>query len=187
MEARVRVRDVTRVLIRRAAARARSQVVGYLTGGPQRYTGQPMAAAHKHLGITPAEWDTFMADAALTMDALRIDAATQAELGHIFAAFRSDCIVEPGHAVPKDPKLCRRPPDGDSVYAHAGGVYPLAQFCDALVDLGVEARLVACDDVKTGGCATRPGSSTFSPSSSPRARAAPRRRPSKASTRPSSA
>ena len=139
------------MLIRRAAARARSQVVGYLTGGPQRYTGQPMAAAHKHLGITPAEWDTFMADAALTMDALRIDAATQAELGHIFAAFRSDCIVEPGHAVPKDPKLCRRPPDGDSVYAHAGGVYPLAQFCDALVDLGVEARLVACDDVRKPG------------------------------------
>ena len=32
-----------------------TQVCGYLTGGPQRYTGQPMEVAHKHLGISPAE------------------------------------------------------------------------------------------------------------------------------------
>ena len=119
-----------------------------------------MDVAHKHLGITPREWDVFMADAALTMDALRIDAATQTELGHIFATFRSDCIVEGGANVPKDPGLCRKKPSGDSVYAHAGGVYPLAQFCDALVDLALApgddggALKIQCDDVRKPG-ATR--------------------------------
>merc|ERR1711912_82201 len=33
-----------------------TQIMGYLTGGPQRYTGRPMDEAHKHLAITPAEW-----------------------------------------------------------------------------------------------------------------------------------
>ena len=36
--------------------------------------------------------------------------------------------------MPRDPGLCRKPPDGNSTYARAGGVYPLAAFCDALVD-----------------------------------------------------
>merc|ERR1712186_278748 len=29
-----------------------TQVMGYLTGGPQRYTGRPMEEAHKHLAIS---------------------------------------------------------------------------------------------------------------------------------------
>ena len=66
-----------------------------------------------------------MVDAGLTMDALHIDKGMQAELGEIFSSFRSQCIVEPGERVPPDPKKCRKPPDGNSTYAHAGGVYPL--------------------------------------------------------------
>ena len=97
-------------------------MIGYLTGGPQRYTGQPMDVAHKHLNISAGEWDAFMKDAALTMDALRIDAPTQAELGQIFSTFRSEVIVERGERVPPDPKQCRKKPDGDSTYAQAGGV-----------------------------------------------------------------
>ena len=80
-----------------------TQVCGYLTGGPQRYTGQPMDVAHKHLGITPAEWNAFMSDAALTMDALHIEKGIQAELGEIFASFRSQVIVEAGEKVPALP------------------------------------------------------------------------------------
>ena len=68
---------------------AAAKVTGYLTGGPQRYTGQPMEVAHKHLNISPAEWDTFMADAALTMTALQIEPSTQAELGDIFTSFKT--------------------------------------------------------------------------------------------------
>ena len=71
-----------------------------------------MDVAHKHLNISAAEWDAFMQDAAETMDALRIDDATQAELGAIMAAFRADVVVEDGEAAPKDPGLCRRPPSG---------------------------------------------------------------------------
>ena len=45
--------------------------------------------------------------------------------------------------MPRDPGLCRKKPDGDSVYARAGGVYPIAQFVDALVDLCVAPEAAA--------------------------------------------
>ena len=37
-----------------------TQLMGYLSGGPQVYTGRDMAASHKHLGITDDEWVAFM-------------------------------------------------------------------------------------------------------------------------------
>jgi len=135
------------------------QVCGYLTGGPQRYTGQPMDVAHKHLGITAAEWDAFMKDAALTMDALHVNKEMHAELGEIFASFREQCIIEPGERVPPDPKRCRKPPDGTSTYAQVGGVYPLATFADTLVELALaqpKELTLRWEDVKKPGATRHP-------------------------------
>merc|ERR1712193_212403 len=36
------------------------QIIGNLTGGPQRYTGRPLDQAHKHLNISEDEWGKFM-------------------------------------------------------------------------------------------------------------------------------
>ena len=117
-----------------------------------------MDVAHKHLDISPRQWDAFMQDAALTMQALHIDEATQAELGDIFTTFRAQVIVDraAGERVPPDPKRCRKPPDGHSTYAQAGGVYPLASFVEALVELSLASADLAIrhDDVKKAG-ATR--------------------------------
>eukprot|EP00746_Dinoflagellata_sp_MGD_P071615 gnl/MRDRNA2_/MRDRNA2_29147_c0_seq1.p1 gnl/MRDRNA2_/MRDRNA2_29147_c0~~gnl/MRDRNA2_/MRDRNA2_29147_c0_seq1.p1 ORF type:complete len:1311 (-),score=279.25 gnl/MRDRNA2_/MRDRNA2_29147_c0_seq1:370-4302(-) len=114
-----------------------TQIFGYLTGGPQRYTGQPMDVAHKHLGITLAQWDSFMAGADRVFREFKVDQATQQDLRGILASLRDQIIVTDGAAVPPDPDLCRKPPAGNSLYAQAGGVYPLAQFVDALVDLAL--------------------------------------------------
>ena len=93
------------------------------------------------------------------MDALRIDANTQGELGAIFAAFKGEVIVAPGARVPADPGLCRKPPNGDSTYARAGGVYPLAAFADELVDraLDEDAKIkIIWEDVRTPGATRHP-------------------------------
>merc|ERR1711881_812101 len=50
-----------------------TQLLGYLTGGPQRYTGQPMEVAHKHLAITNVQWNGFMADATHVFQNLGVD------------------------------------------------------------------------------------------------------------------
>ena len=67
--------------------------------------------------------------------------------------------------MPPDPKLCRKPPDGDSTYARAGGVYPIAAFVDTLVERCLAARnavrplpslTILCDDVRTPGATRHP-------------------------------
>merc|ERR1719454_2098586 len=57
-----------------------TQLLGYLTGGPQRYTGQSMEAAHKHLGITPDQWDSFVQDAQVVFRSFELNGSTQLEL-----------------------------------------------------------------------------------------------------------
>jgi hemoglobin len=110
-----------------------TQLLGYLTGGPQLYTGQPMEAAHKHLAITLEQWQSFIADADCALDELRVDAATQAELQSILAGFRDQCVLNQGDIAPQDPGLCRARPRGNGAYAQLGGVYPIALFADRLV------------------------------------------------------
>jgi hemoglobin len=39
-----------------------TEMVGWTTGGPQKYTGRSMRDSHQHLSITPKEWEAFMDD-----------------------------------------------------------------------------------------------------------------------------
>jgi len=111
-----------------------TQLLGYLTGGPQRYTGVSMEAAHKHLAITTAQWSSFMADAVRVFQGLGIDGSTEAELMTILASFKNQCVVQQGEVVPADPGMCRARPQGSQAYSSLGGVYPIALFADRLVD-----------------------------------------------------
>ena len=57
-----------------------TEMVGWATGGPQKYTGRPMRDSHRHLNITPKEWDAFMDDFQQTLDKFAVPATEQAEL-----------------------------------------------------------------------------------------------------------
>merc|ERR1711904_612799 len=86
---------------------------------------------------TVAQWDSFMGCADRVFREFKVDQATQQDLRGILASLRGQIIVTDGAALPPDPALCRKPPSGTSLYAQAGGVYPLARFVDALVDLAL--------------------------------------------------
>merc|ERR1712072_572785 len=79
-----------------------TQLLGYLTGGPQRYTGVPMEVAHKHLAITDAQWNSFIADAAVVFQTLGVYVNTQAELLAILSSFHDQCVLPRGQPVPED-------------------------------------------------------------------------------------
>eukprot|EP00933_Yihiella_yeosuensis_P067086 TRINITY_DN716_c0_g1_i1.p1 TRINITY_DN716_c0_g1~~TRINITY_DN716_c0_g1_i1.p1 ORF type:complete len:961 (+),score=185.41 TRINITY_DN716_c0_g1_i1:56-2884(+) len=111
-----------------------TQLLGYLTGGPQRYTGQSMEAAHKHLGISAAEWNSFVADADRVFREFNIEQSVHNELLAIVQSFKDQCTVRQGEQVPSDPGLCRQRPHGSTPYAHLGGIYPIALFVDRLVE-----------------------------------------------------
>ena len=45
-----------------------TEMVGWATGGPQKYTGRSMKDSHKDLMITAAEWEAFLDDLQQTLD-----------------------------------------------------------------------------------------------------------------------
>jgi len=70
-----------------------TEMVCWATGGPQRYTGRSMAESHRHLNITPAEWDAFMDDLQQTLDKFQVPAAEQAELRAIVQSTYGDIVM----------------------------------------------------------------------------------------------
>lgn len=71
-----------------------TEMVCWATGGPQKYSGKSMADSHKHLNITPTEWDAFVDDLQQTLDKFKVPAKEQSELKAIVDSTRSDIVVE---------------------------------------------------------------------------------------------
>ncbi len=70
-----------------------TEMVCWATGGPQTYTGRSMADSHRHLNITPPEWEAFMDDFQQTLDKFKVPAAEQAELRAIVQSTYGDIVV----------------------------------------------------------------------------------------------
>jgi hemoglobin len=70
-----------------------TEMVCWASGGPQKYTGRSMADSHRHLNITPQEWDAFMDDFQQTLDKFKVPAAEQAELRAIVQSTYGDIVI----------------------------------------------------------------------------------------------
>jgi hemoglobin len=70
-----------------------TEMVCWATSGPQKYTGRSMADSHRHLNITPQEWEAFMDDFQQTLDKFKVPAAEQAELRAIVQSTYSDIVI----------------------------------------------------------------------------------------------
>src|SRR2546426_9197243 len=57
-----------------------TEMVGWATGGPQKYSGRSMADSHSHLNITPQEWEAFMDDLQQALNRFNVPSAEQSEL-----------------------------------------------------------------------------------------------------------
>src|SRR5213595_3846592 len=57
-----------------------TEMVGWATGGPQRYTGRSMLDSHAQLDITEDEWASFLEDVRATLVKFAVPSAEQAEL-----------------------------------------------------------------------------------------------------------
>lgn len=75
-----------------------TELMGYATGGPQRYTGRAMGDSHRHLNITADEWDAFMDDVRATLDEFKVPPAEQAEVQAIVNSTRGEIVLAPGNA-----------------------------------------------------------------------------------------
>ena len=70
-----------------------TEMVGWASGGPQKYTGRSMLESHEHLNITPKEWEAFMDDFQQTLDKFGVPAAEQAELKTIVNSTYGDIVI----------------------------------------------------------------------------------------------
>jgi hemoglobin len=70
-----------------------TELVCWASGGPQTYTGRSMADSHRHLNITPQEWEAFMGDLQQTLDKFEVPAAGQEELRAIVQGTYGDIVV----------------------------------------------------------------------------------------------
>lgn len=68
------------------------ELVGMVTGGPQKYTGKSMKEAHKGMEITQAEFDAFLADVKASLDKFNVPAKEQDELMKIVASTATDIV-----------------------------------------------------------------------------------------------
>jgi len=70
-----------------------TEMVGWASGGPQKYTGRSMADSHRHLNITPREWDAFMDDFQQTLNKFSVPPTEQAELTAIVNSTYKDIVI----------------------------------------------------------------------------------------------
>ena len=67
-------------------------LVGMVTGGPQKYEGRSMKETHKGMKITKAEFDALAADLKATLDHFKVPAKEQEELLKIVGSTEKDIV-----------------------------------------------------------------------------------------------
>jgi hemoglobin len=72
-----------------------TEMVCWAAGGPQSYSGRPMGDSHRHLMITPGEWECFGDDFQQTLDKFGVPQPEQDELKAIVASTRDAIVVAP--------------------------------------------------------------------------------------------
>ena len=70
-----------------------TEMLCWAAGGPQHYTGRDMPSSHRHLAITPGEWDAFMDDLAQTLDRFQVPARERAEVVAIVQSTYGDIVT----------------------------------------------------------------------------------------------
>jgi hemoglobin len=77
-----------------------TEMLCWAAGGPQRYSGRTMEESHRHLAITPGEWEAFMNDLQMTLDKFSVPAAEQAEIKALVESTRAAIVVPAVETVP---------------------------------------------------------------------------------------
>jgi hemoglobin len=68
------------------------ELVGAVTGGPQKYTGRGMKEVHKGMMISQDEFDALAGDLKATLDKFKVPAKEQDELLKIVASTAPDIV-----------------------------------------------------------------------------------------------
>ena len=68
--------------------------VGSATGGPEKYTGRDMVAAHKGLEISMADFNALVEDLVATLDMLKVPTAEKTEVLNALGPLAPDIVTK---------------------------------------------------------------------------------------------
>jgi truncated hemoglobin YjbI len=104
-----------------------------VSGGPQKYFGHDMKAAHMGLMISDAEWDAAAADLKATLDKFNVPEKEQQEIFVLVSSTKPDIVTSdptPRKTNMRDAKMGKK----GSLYERLGGVYAIAAVVDDFVN-----------------------------------------------------
>lgn len=70
-----------------------TEMLCWVAGGPQSYSGRAMDESHRNLLITAGEWQAFMEDLQQTLDKFAVAEAEQAEVKALVESTRSAIVI----------------------------------------------------------------------------------------------
>jgi hemoglobin len=82
-----------------------TEMVCWATGGPQHYSGRSMSDSHRHLMITPQEWQAFLDDFQQTLDKFNVPQVEQEELAALVESTREAIVISPLQENPGESKV----------------------------------------------------------------------------------
>jgi hemoglobin len=82
-----------------------TEMVCWAAGGPQHYSGRSMGDSHRHLVITPQEWQAFLDDFQQTLDKFNVPQVEQAELAALVESTREAIVISPLQENPRESKV----------------------------------------------------------------------------------
>lgn len=127
-------KKVVEKIVQHGPAAIKFQVTAFMckaAGGPQKYVGQSMLAAHKELGITEAEWETSGADFVAAMNELKVPMSEQQDVLKLFASLKKD-IVNVDQS--RDAKMMTAKSSPTSLYSRLGGLDAIAAVVDEFIN-----------------------------------------------------
>jgi hemoglobin len=76
-----------------------TEMVCWVAGGPQTYSGRPMAELHRELLISGEEWDAFMDDFHQTLTKFSVPERERGELVAIVESTKDDIVTSAAPAL----------------------------------------------------------------------------------------
>lgn len=127
-------KKVVEKIVQHGPAAIKFQVTAFMckaAGGPQKYVGQNMLAAHKELGISDAEWESSGADFVAAMNDAKVPMAEQQDVLKMFASLKHDIV---NIDQKREAKMMTVKVSPTSLYARLGGLDAIAAAVDEFVN-----------------------------------------------------
>ncbi|MBY0453100.1 MAG: group 1 truncated hemoglobin, partial [Bdellovibrionaceae bacterium] len=113
-----------------------------VTGGPVKYSGKDMAAAHSGMKIKGSEFDALAADLVKALDKFNVPANEKNELMTLVASTKAAIVEVDDQGNPEPAAKAAAPVDKNSLFARLGGTPAVTAVVDSFVNTAAADKRV---------------------------------------------